>query len=286
MRFSFVSFQSFWSLSVTCFHVVLGLLAPWLPDTYISHAVLIPPLNRSMCPYQRSLLSLGIRSRSSLLRSVRSSFDLEVATSSGLTLQICLIIALSSRCRWWRFGQGWPVPSFNSMEYCTPHKSAVHMTPFLVWKVAILVWLQCHIHHVVCHQLVSRFPGIIYNLCPMSGVSARCISCAPTSCSLCRRCCFFLLPCSRQHRGPCLSSGEDPDQYSNSWSSSSLHSLSDPFSPYIQFFTFENFCINHLGSLQWLMSGYLHKVYYRHHESVAELFLQLDASINIDDQFL
>ena len=33
-----------------------------------------------------------------------SSVDLMVAVSCGLTLQICLIIALSFRCRHWRLG--------------------------------------------------------------------------------------------------------------------------------------------------------------------------------------
>ena len=33
-----------------------------------------------------------------------SSVDLMVAVSCGLTLQICLIIALSFRCRRWRLG--------------------------------------------------------------------------------------------------------------------------------------------------------------------------------------
>ena len=54
------------------------------------------PLERSTCPYHRSLLSFRMRSR--------SSFDLVVTMSCGLTLQISLIIALSFRCRRWRFG--------------------------------------------------------------------------------------------------------------------------------------------------------------------------------------
>ena len=56
----------------------------------MSKAVLTAPLERSMCPYQRSLLS--------------GSVDLMVAVSCGFTLQICLIIALSFSCRRWRLG--------------------------------------------------------------------------------------------------------------------------------------------------------------------------------------
>ena len=70
----------------------------------MSKAVLIAPLERSTCPYQRSLLSFRIRSRSSMPSRVSSSLDLVVTMSCGLTLQICLIIALSFRCRCWRVG--------------------------------------------------------------------------------------------------------------------------------------------------------------------------------------
>ena len=57
-----------------------------------------------MCPYQRSLLSFSMRSRSSMPSHASSSVDLIVAVSFGLTMQICLIIALSFRCRRWRQG--------------------------------------------------------------------------------------------------------------------------------------------------------------------------------------
>ena len=45
-----------------------------------------------------------MRSRSSIPSHGSSSMDLMVAVSCGLTLQICLIIALSFRCRHWRHG--------------------------------------------------------------------------------------------------------------------------------------------------------------------------------------
>ena len=62
------------------------------------------PLERSTCPYHRSLLSFRMRSRSSMPSPTSSSLDLVVTMSCGLTLQICLIIALLFRCRCWRFG--------------------------------------------------------------------------------------------------------------------------------------------------------------------------------------
>ena len=70
----------------------------------MSKAVLTAPLECSTCPYHRSLLSFRMRSRSSMPSRTSSSLDLVVTMSCGLTLQICLIIALSFCCRRWRFG--------------------------------------------------------------------------------------------------------------------------------------------------------------------------------------
>ena len=50
------------------------------------------------------VFSFRMRSRSSMPSRTSSSMDLVVTMSCGLTLQICLIIALSFRCRRWRFG--------------------------------------------------------------------------------------------------------------------------------------------------------------------------------------
>ena len=94
-----MSFHSRQSLSVSFFHVSLGLPAPCLPSICISYAVLIAPLERSTCPNQRSLLALKIRSRSSSSSYASSSLDLTMATSSGLILQTCLIMALSLPCK-------------------------------------------------------------------------------------------------------------------------------------------------------------------------------------------
>ena len=99
------NFHSLQSLSVSCFHVILGLPGPRFPSTCMSKAVLTAPLERSTCPYHRSLLSFRMRSRSSMPSRTSSSLDLMVTMSCSLkTLQICLIIALSFRCRRWRFG--------------------------------------------------------------------------------------------------------------------------------------------------------------------------------------
>ena len=98
------SFHSLRSLSVSCFQVILGLPGSCFPLTCMSKAVLTAPLEHSTCPYHRSLLSFSMRSRSSIPSSISSSMDLMVAVSCGLTLQICLIIALSFRCRRWRQG--------------------------------------------------------------------------------------------------------------------------------------------------------------------------------------
>ena len=88
MRVNSESFHSLQSLSVSCF-----------PSTCMSMAVLTALLEHSTCPYQRSLLSFRMRSRSSMPSRTSSSLDLVVTMSCGLTLQICLIIALSFHCR-------------------------------------------------------------------------------------------------------------------------------------------------------------------------------------------
>ena len=77
---------------------------PTLSVNCMSKAVLIAPLERSTCPNHQSLLSFRMRSRSSMPSRTSSSMDLVVTISCSLTLQICLIIVLSFRCRRWRLG--------------------------------------------------------------------------------------------------------------------------------------------------------------------------------------
>ena len=95
--------HSLQSLSVSCVHVILGLEGPCFPSTCMSKALLTAPLERSTCPYQRSLFSFRMRSRSLMPSCASSSLDL-VTMSCSLTLQICLIIALSFCYRCLRFG--------------------------------------------------------------------------------------------------------------------------------------------------------------------------------------
>ena len=94
-----MSFHSWQSFSVSFFNVSLGLAGPHLPTTCISHAVLTAPLECSTCQNQRSLLSLKMMLRSSSSNFASSLLDLTVTTSSGLILQICLIMVMSFRCR-------------------------------------------------------------------------------------------------------------------------------------------------------------------------------------------
>ena len=91
-------------LSVSCFHVILGLPGPRFPSTCMSKAVLTAPLEHCTCPYQHSLLSFRMRSKPSMPSCASSLLDLVVTMSCGLALQICLIISLSFGCRHWRFG--------------------------------------------------------------------------------------------------------------------------------------------------------------------------------------
>ena len=118
------SFHSLRSLSVSCFQVILGLPGPRFPLTCMSKAVLTALLERSTCPYQLSLLSFSMRSRSSIPSRASSSMDLMVAVSCGLTLQICLIISLQTLeaglCYW---------PSFTGMEHCAPHTHVLYTRP-------------------------------------------------------------------------------------------------------------------------------------------------------------
>ena len=122
------SIHSLQSLSVSCFHVILGLPVPRFPSACMWKAVFTAPLECSTCPYQWSLLSFRMRSRSSMPSRASSSLDLVVTMSCSLTLQICLIIALSFRCRCWRFGfvngqvsLAWSIALRTQELYTRPH---------------------------------------------------------------------------------------------------------------------------------------------------------------------
>ena len=100
---------------------------PRIPSICISHAVLTAPLECFTCPNQRSLLSLKMRLRSSSSSFASSLLDQTVTTSSGLILQICLIIALQALQV--RLGQ-WQ--SFTGMEHGATRARAVYMAMGLV----------------------------------------------------------------------------------------------------------------------------------------------------------
>ena len=127
------SFHSLQSLTVSCFHVILGLPGPCFPSTCMWKAVLTAPLELSTCPYQQSLLSFRMRSRSSMSSCASSSLDLVVTVSCSLTLQICLIISLSFRCRCCRFG--FVNGCLTCMEHCAPHTKAAHAATCLEREV-------------------------------------------------------------------------------------------------------------------------------------------------------
>ena len=107
------SFHSPQYLSVSCFHVILGLPGPCFPSTCMSKAILTVPVECSTCPHQWSLLSFRMRSRSSMPSRTSSSLDLVVTMSCDLTLQIRLIIALSFHCRLRRFCRHWRFKYFS-----------------------------------------------------------------------------------------------------------------------------------------------------------------------------
>ena len=117
------------AIPISCFHDNLGLPGFCFSSTCMSKAVLTAPLECSTCPYQRSLLSFRMRFRSSIPSHVSSSMDLMVTISCSLTLQICLIIALSFRCRsCWRFGfvngqvsLAWSIALCTQELYTWPH---------------------------------------------------------------------------------------------------------------------------------------------------------------------
>ena len=92
--------------------------------------------------FSPSVLSFRMRSRSSMPSCASSSMDLVVTTSCDLTLQTCLIIALSFRCRPWRFGfvngqvsLAWSIAHFGFRgDKCIKkwELSLLHTTPLLV----------------------------------------------------------------------------------------------------------------------------------------------------------
>ena len=71
-----------------------------------------------------------MRSRSSMRSRASSSLDLVVTMSCGLTLQICLIIALSFCCRCWRFG-------FVNGQVSLAWSIALHTQELYTWPLVL-----------------------------------------------------------------------------------------------------------------------------------------------------
>ena len=155
------SFHSLQFLSVSCFHVILGLPGPRFLSTRTCmwKAVLTAPLGRSTCPYQQSLLSFRMRSRSSMPSHASSSLDLVVTVSCSLMLQICLIIALSFRCRRWRFGfvngqvsLAWSIALRTQELYTWPRERGGMKRELVAapWtssrRFSHVLWLKVHSH--------------------------------------------------------------------------------------------------------------------------------------------
>ena len=170
---------------------------------------LTAPLERSTCPYQRSLLSFRMRSKSSLPSRASSSLDLMVAVSCGLTLQICLIIALSFPYRCWRFGffndqasLAWSIALRTQELYTQPHVLKVRWREERTGSSSFrqfshVLWLKVHSHlllracplgskrkllppayqvrpglpSVVCHPRGVQFPGTVY-ICSQGPLSS------------------------------------------------------------------------------------------------------------------
>ena len=92
-------------------------------------------LDCTTCSYQWSLLSFRMRSRSLMPSLTSSSLNLVGTMSCGLTLQICLIIALSFRCRCWRFGfVNGQVSLAWSIAFCTQE--------LYMWPRVVKEWWQ------------------------------------------------------------------------------------------------------------------------------------------------
>ena len=170
---SFCSRQSF---SNSFFHVSLGLPVPHLPSICISHAVLNAPLEISTCPNQRSLLSLKMSLRSSSSSFASISLDLTVATSSGLILQICLIMALSLRCKPCRFVLVLLIPNFIESTRRTLQAEWNTVSTLISWFIScsrptwfLFVWFWGFMSQSTA-MFMSRLSSHLTTLFPGAGL--------------------------------------------------------------------------------------------------------------------
>ena len=166
-----------------------------------------------------------------------SLLDLMVTMSCGLTMQICLSLPChfaafledrlcqwpsltgtqglyTQSCvlkeRWWEERTG--SSSLNFLQAVFTHvvvessqpPAAESMSPTLGGKRK-LPPPACQVDRlpsIVCRPRGVQFPCTVY-ICnyqgPLSGAWAHCISCAPSACSGCRRCCCCPLQCDTWH---------------------------------------------------------------------------------------
>ena len=113
-------------LSVSCFHVILGLPGSRFPSTCMSQSVLTAPLEHST--------SFRMRSRASMPNSASSSgldgdsiLQHDIADLSDRCPAILLQLLEVWLCQW---------PSLSGMEHCAPHTRAVHAATCLEREVA------------------------------------------------------------------------------------------------------------------------------------------------------
>ena len=109
-------FHSLWSLSVSCFHVVLGFPGPCFPSTYVTgcldctHGVFIPA-EPSLLQYEVQILQW--KPRKWLIGSGGDNvLWLDIADLSDHCPVISLQMLEGWLCQW---------SSLTSMEHCTPH---------------------------------------------------------------------------------------------------------------------------------------------------------------------
>ena len=223
------SFHSLQSLSISCFHVILGLPGPRFPSAYMSKTT--------------GAFHMSIPSKSSLLQRYKSQVAHWTWWWQCLAAWHCRSV-WSLPCHFAADAGGSALSMAKSRWHGalrSAHKSCTHGHVF--WKrggvkrglvadpwtssrrFSHVLWLKVHSHlllracllgskrklppqacqvwpgfpSVVCHPRGVQFPGTvyIYSQGPFSSAWAHCISCAPSACSHCRRCCCCPLQCDR-----------------------------------------------------------------------------------------
>ena len=115
------------------------------------------------------------------------------------------------------------VHSYSLLKACL--LGSKRKLPPPAWQV------QLGLPSVVCRPKGMQFTGTMYicNQGPLSSTWAYCISCAPSTCSCCGRCCCCPLQCDRWCMETQLNSAGGPGPYHRSWSLSFLHLLTIPW---------------------------------------------------------